>query len=173
VLRRSLTASVVMLLGAAGVGLGLAGPAAAMASSNKLTHHVGATTTATKPKTPVSPTESAVRSWLNAHEIVFADLQTDLAAVNAASNNGSVKAVASGCDQLAADVTTMMSVPPIPDPQIQGHWATALADFKTAADDCVQGLTQNDARASEKYKPRVRAGISGVNRVISELKKLQ
>jgi stage V sporulation protein SpoVS len=162
-----------MLLGAAGATLGLAGPVGATASSSKVTHHIGATTTAKKPKTPVSPTEAAVRSWLNAHEIVFADLQTDLAAVSAASNNGSVKAVASDCDQLAADVTTMMSVPPIPDPQIQGHWATALADFKAAADDCVQGLTQNDARASDQYKPRVHAGISGVDRVISELKKLQ
>jgi hypothetical protein len=167
--RRSPAATVLLLLGAAGLALGLAVPAAATARPTTSTQHLGATTK--KPKAPVSPTAAAVRSWLNAHGIVFASLQTDLAAVTAASNNGSLAAVTSGCDQLAADVTTIMGVPPIPDPEIQRHWAPALAHFKRAADDCVQGLTRNKSRVADQYNPQVHAGIAGVDAVISELKK--
>jgi hypothetical protein len=163
--------TVLLALGTLGVGLGSAAPAAAAAKPTKHAQHVGATTT--KRKKPASPAAPAVRLWLNAHEIVFTSLQTDLDNVTAASNNGSVKAITSGCDQLAADVATMIGLPPIPESKVQRHWAAALADFKQAADDCVQGLTQNDSRVSDQYTPEIHAAIAEVDRVISELKKLR
>lgn len=163
--------TVVLLLGVVGAALGLAVPAVAKTKPNTPKHHVGVTTNTTKPRTSVSPEAAAVRSWLNAHGIVFTSLQTDLDNVTAASDNGSVKAITSGYDQMAADVATMMGVPPIPDSHIQGHWAMAPADFKRADNDCVQGLTQNKARVSDQYKPEIHAGIAEVDSVISELKK--
>jgi hypothetical protein len=162
-----------LLFGAVAAGAGPAIPAAAKGKPGKPTHPVAVTTTTTKPSEPSSPQAVAVRSWLDAHGVVFTGLQADLNTVTAAGNKGSTTAVASACDQLAADVATIMGLPAIPDPKIQAQWASALRDFKKAASDCVRSLTLNNSRLSKQYKPEVRSGVAQAKDVVSELKKLR
>jgi hypothetical protein len=164
---------ILLLSGAVATTLGPVTPAAAKGKPDKPGQRAGVTTTTTKSTEPNSLQTAAVRSWVDAHGVVFTGLQTDLDAVTAAGNKGSATAVAAGCDQLAADVATIMGLPPIPDPKIQGQWASALRDFKRAAGDCILSLTLNNSRVSERYKPEVRLGVAEVRKVVSELKKFQ
>jgi len=170
---RSFAVGVLLLLGAAAAALGPATAVAATGKPDEPAQDVDLTSTTTKSTKPNSPQAAALRSWMDAHGVVFTGLQTDLDAVTAAGNNGSTSAIASGCDQLAADVATIMALPPIPDSKIQRRWAAALRDFKMAASYCIQSLTLNNSRVSEKYKPEVRLGVAQVRDVVSELKKLQ
>jgi hypothetical protein len=157
------------LVSAAGAGFDAAGTAAA-ATANKT---VPTSTTTTNPATPNGASTTTVRSWLAYHGSVFASLKIDLETVTAAGDNGSVSSITAGCDQLGADTATIEGLPPIPVAHVQGQWRAALADFARAAGDCVEGLTHDDTRLSDRYKPEVESGIAGVNRVVRELKKLE
>jgi hypothetical protein len=116
---------------------------------------------------------AAVRLWVYAHEAVFTSLQTDIKAVAASIENGSITRITSDCDQLAADVRAASLIPRIPDAEIQGRWSTALRDFGTAADDCTRGVIRNDTRLTAEYGPKVRAGIKQTDAVVKALKKLE
>jgi hypothetical protein len=104
---------------------------------------------------------------------VFAGLQTDLETVAAAGHNGSLSAVAAGCDQLAADSATIEGVAPIPVGRIEAQWRAALGDFSGAATDCVGGVTRNDGRQSGRYRLEIEAAITHVDAVVRELRKGQ
>jgi len=167
--RRGAALAAALLVSAAGAGFDAAGTAAA-ATANKT---VPTSTTTTNPATPNGASTTTVRSWLAYHGSVFASLKIDLETVTAAGDNGSVRSITAGCDQLGADTATIEGLPPIPVAHVQGQWRAALADFARAAGDCVEGLTHNDTRLSDRYKPEVESGIAGVNRVVRELKKLE
>ena len=168
--RRGAALAAALFVSAAGAGFGAAGAAAA-ATANKTV--AASSTTATIPATTNGASTTTVRSWLAYHGSVFASLKIDLETVTAAGDNGSVRSITAGCDQLGADTATIEGLPPIPVAHVQGQWRAALADFARAAGDCVEGLTHNDTRLSDRYKPEVESGIAGVNRVVRELKKLE
>jgi hypothetical protein len=158
-----------LLLGAAVIGSSVGARVAGAATKPA---HASSTTT-TEPAPANAAPDTTVRSWLAYHGAVFAGLNADLESVTAAANKGSVSSVTAGCDQLAADTATIEGVSAIPVARIQAQWHSALADFERAAADCVEGLTHGDARLSDRYKPEIESGITGVNRVVRELKKLE
>ena len=149
------------------------GVAPAAAASTKPPERVATASTTTAGATAgVGPASAAaIRSWLRLHESVFVGLQIDLETVAAAGHNGSLTSVAAGCDQLAADTTTIEGVAPIPVARIEGQWRAALDDFSRAATDCVEGVTRNDARQSDRYRPEITAAITQVDAVVRELTK--
>jgi hypothetical protein len=116
---------------------------------------------------------AAVRLWIKAHEAVFTSLQTDIKAVAASIQNGSITKITSDCDQLAADVGTASLVPHIPDSEIQSRWSAALHDFGVAASDCTRGVIQNNSRLTAEYGPKVQAGIKQTDAVLDALDKLK
>lgn len=157
-----------LLLSAAGAGFGACAAAAAASQPAP-----GSNSTTTEAAASSGAPDTTVRVWLAYHGSVFASLKADLETVTAAANNGSVSSITAGCDQLAADTATIQGLAPIPVAHIQGQWRAALADFARAAGDCVGGLTHNDSRLSDRYKPEVESAIAGVNKVVRELKKLR
>ncbi len=116
---------------------------------------------------------AAVRLWVYAHGAVFTSLQTDIKAVAASIQNGSITRITSDCEQLAADVRAASLIPRIPDAEIQGRWSAALRDFGTAADDCTRGVIRNNTRLTAEYGPKVRAGIKQTDAVLKGLDKLE
>jgi hypothetical protein len=123
-----------------------------------------------KVETAATSRSTAVRSWLNLHDVVFKSLNTDLVAIKAAANNGSVTAILSSCEQLEADAKTITQLPSIPDSAIQGRWTHALQDFETGATDCINGLIENEPRLVTRSTSAVNAGIGQMNLVVNELR---
>jgi len=126
--------------------------------------------TTTRPPTKSSASQAiAALDWLKAHQNTIQDLQNDLNAVTDAGNTGNTSDILAGCQKLGTDSAHALTLPPIPDPQIQADQGASLAHFQSASQVCVRGIQQGDLGLMEQYKSEVSAGIAEQTTLVNEI----
>ncbi len=60
----------------------------------------------------------------------------------------------------------------MPNPTIEGAWQASLADFATAAQDCVSGINNADLSLIAQYKSYISKGINAQASVIKQIQSL-
>ena len=128
-------------------------------------------TTAAPPTTTITTENLAgAKAWFTSNVGILQDLQNDLNKVTDSGNTGNKSGVIAGCTQLASDTTAAQHLPPIPDTTIQGEWSDSLTDFADAAQDCVQGLQNNDVTEMSTYKVQLQSGIIEQTNIANAIK---
>lgn len=142
-----------------------------LGSSGNSGSDISSTTVATTTTTTEDPAV-AVKGWLSGNEGTLQALQNDLDSINTGGNSGDLTAVLSGCQQLVTDVANAQKVAPVPNPTIEGAWQASLADFATAAQDCVSGINNADLSLIAQYKSYISKGINAQASVIKQIQSL-
>lgn len=73
------------------------------------------------------------------------------------------------CRDLDHDLNIIKNFDPIPDPQTQTLWSSALTNLRQGATDCLTGATANDAAQVAKAKPALIKGDTDYSAVVTRL----
>lgn len=98
-----------------------------------------------------SPTTSSLtpdQKWIAANGSTFSALASDTGTLQkdalASASSSDFTTVAADCQTLGSDVGRAQSVPAVPDPTAEGEWSSILTNLASAAQDCTNGIAQND-----------------------------
>lgn len=123
------------------------------------------TSTATPPTQPASTqiaTPPSVRqqiaSWTKSYEPTLTAITNDLSSIATDGTNADEVSMAADCQQLQTDITTAQGQPGIPDATAEQHWSSALSYLSSAAQDCSNGLTNNDVNQIQQGANEISQG---------------
>ena len=100
--------------------------------------------TASTTNTSANTTGDKISAWNSQYGSVFTTLGNDLGTFSKDATAGNVTAAGADCQKFENDLTTAQGYPAIPDSTVEQHWSSALSDFSAGAQDCVQGVNNND-----------------------------
>lgn len=119
----------------------------AVPTKTSVSHAASPTTTSSSP--PATSSQPSVKQqiadWDSQYGSIFRTLSNDLSKFSTDAGAGDVAAAGADCQQLDVDIHTAQGQPPIPDGSVEQHWSSALSYYSAGAQDCVQGVQNNDA----------------------------
>lgn len=113
---------------------------------------------------PSSSTASAnttgdkITAWDSKYGSVFTTLGNDLSTFSKDAEAGNVSAAGADCQQMQTDIATAQNEAAIPDSTVEQHWSSALSDLSAAAQDCVQGVNNNDVTLIQQANSEITQG---------------
>ncbi|GAA2708121.1 hypothetical protein [Actinoplanes palleronii] len=111
--------------------------------------------------------DSRHREGLQAIDHAFGEVKRSMAIDPAAAADFSN--IRSACDFLDHDLTIITKFDPIPDPQAQALWSSALTDLQQGAKDCRTGATAGDAAQVAAAKTTLTRGDTAYAAVVARL----
>jgi hypothetical protein len=118
-------------------------------SAGGSSHPSPAPAVSTSAKPTASASADPLTSWARGGGLDKIDaVTTDIAAIQQAGSNASM--VRDACAELEASAAAGQFYRPIPQKEAQQHWAAALADFKTAAGECLAAIDENKPSLLQK-----------------------
>ncbi|MEU2632587.1 hypothetical protein [Kitasatospora sp. NPDC007106] len=78
-------------------------------------------------------------------------------------------AIRSACNDLDHDLNIIKDFDPIPDPQSQALWSSAVTNLRQGATDCLTAATANDAAKVTQAKAALLKGDSDYSAVVARL----
>jgi len=78
-------------------------------------------------------------------------------------------AIRSACNDLDHDLTIIKDFDPIPDPQAEALWSSALTNLRQGATDCLAGATANNAAQVATAKTTLTKGDTDYSAVVARL----
>ncbi len=120
------------------------------------------TTTTTAPTTSTTSSYDAMRAWAQTNAPIFATVVADAQKISTDGQGGNVSAVASDCQKFQDDLQTALALPAIPDPTTAEHWHTGLSDWQQGAEDCVQGIDNNNVSQVQRATEEITNGGSEI-----------
>lgn len=123
-----------------GIASALGGGSKPTASNSNSPANTSATTSAQSPPS----TASQISVWNSKYGSIFTTLGNDLSTFSTDAKAGDVAASGNDCQQLKDDVATAKGQPAIPESTVEQHWSSALSYLDSAAQDCINGVNQND-----------------------------
>lgn len=90
---------------------------------------------------------STMGTWFASYGANYLQVSHDAAKVNidSSATNVDLPTVRSDCKQLATDVVTAQSNPPMPDRTLEPTWSGILVQLKNAAQLCISGIDQQSS----------------------------
>ncbi|MCU7826802.1 hypothetical protein [Kitasatospora sp. DSM 101779] len=82
---------------------------------------------------------------------------------------GDFTTIRSACNDLDHDLNIIKDFDPIPDPQSQALWSSALTNLRQGATDCLTGATANDAAQVARAKAALDKGDTDYAAVVARL----
>jgi hypothetical protein len=79
------------------------------------------------------------------------------------------KAIQAACDDLDHDLRIIKGFDPIPDPQAQARWSSALTNLQQGATDCLTGATADNAAQIATAKTTLTTGDTDYAAVVARL----
>jgi hypothetical protein len=80
-----------------------------------------------------------------------------------------IKAIQSACNDLDHDLAIIKDFDPIPDPQAQALWSSALTNLQRGATDCLTGATADNAAQIATAKTTLTKGDTDYSAVVARL----
>ena len=111
--------------------------------------------------------DSRHRQGMQALDHVLAEVKRSAAIEPTAPDD--FAAIRSACGDLDHDLTIIKKFDPIPDPQAQALWSSALTDLQQGATDCITSATANDAAQVATAKTTLTAGDTAYAAVVARL----
>jgi hypothetical protein len=88
-----------------------------------------------------SSSDQAMGNWMSSYGSHYLVVSHDVATVNSAADYASLR---SACVKLQSDVGQAQSDPAMPVSSLESQWSVILSNLSTAANDCVEGIDQQD-----------------------------
>jgi hypothetical protein len=114
----------------------------------------------------------AVAEWVaNGGETDLTTLATDFKDLSTAADSEDMASIGDSCTQLQSDIESAQAYDPIPDPQAQQAWASALAEYARGATDCIAGATAStpDVNLITKASAEITTGSKDLDLVTTRL----
>jgi hypothetical protein len=124
------------------------------------------TAEASAPVTSAAPTEdptvAALSAWTHGGGIDKLDAITT-ALGQLAAGGSDPTAVRAACIQLTVAVSAAKVFKPIPEADVQQHWAAALSDLSSASVDCVAGIDSSNNDTIRKSASEINDGTAEIS----------
>jgi hypothetical protein len=121
--------------------------------------------------TSAPTTAQQVASWETQYGSSLTNIVNDFTSVSKDASNPTALAV--DCQKIASDVTTAQGQPPIPNSATQSDWSSALSSYASGAQDCTQGLENNDATMINKATTEFSQGNTSLDAASASIQSLE
>jgi hypothetical protein len=117
-------------------------------------------------------TAQKVKAWSTQYNSSLDKIGSDFTQVSTAIKNLDYPTITTACQQAGADIDAFQALPAIPDPTAATHLAIALTSLKSASQDCVNGVAQQDAKLIYRANDEITQGNTELNIVATDIKNL-
>lgn len=118
----------------------------------------------------VSPTLDPLAQWNEKNGSILLSLYQDSQNISDASSNNDFQKTLSACKQFKKDTDYGLTLPAIPNTEASIHFQAALTFYNQAANDCVNGITDNNPDLITNATKEMNQGTSEIHLVSEVLK---
>ena len=123
--------------------------------------------------TPTNSTAVAVSDWYTSYgSSVVSAFTADASAIEADANNSDETTMNSDCQKMSQDIAKGQNAPAIPDSSLEKDWSAALADYQSSAQDCMNGINDDDTNLISQAATEMTSGNTAIANVTAGVKAL-